>query len=148
MMPGPRAPSTRTVSPKRAEQLRFLAGGGINTLFGLAIFPILLWAIPILKTYYMAGLLIAQVVSLLFAFCVQKYAVFRARGGSIREEFAKFSSFYLGIYVANWIVLPLLVEGLGWLPEFVQVGFVGLTVIGSYFWHRDFTFRNRREPKD
>lgn len=133
----------RAVSPERAEQLRFLAGGGVNTLFGLAIFPVLLWAVPVLRTYYMAGLLIAQAASLVFAFCVQKYAVFRARGGFVPEEFAKFSSFYLGIYAANWLVLPLLVEGLGWTPEWVQAGFVIVTAIGSWFWHRGVTFRNR-----
>lgn len=145
MMPQSRFPTTRTMPQERAVQLRFLAGGAVNTLFGLVIFPLLLWALPVLRTHYMAGLLIAQTTSLVFAFCVQKYAVFRAREGSLRAQFAKFSSFYLGIYAANWAVLPLLVEGFGWMPELVQVGFVIATIIGSWFWHRGITFRERGE---
>ncbi|HEU0044473.1 GtrA family protein [Sphingomonas sp.] len=121
--------------------LRFLVVGGINTVVGIATFPALQWAFPPLVRHYMAALLIAQAVSLLFAYTTQKLLVFRTRGGGL-AEFAKFCSFYLGIYALNWAALPLLVEVVGLKPWVAQVGFVVATVIGSWFFHSRLTFRS------
>jgi len=38
---------------------RYLVAAGLNTLFGLAIYPVLLWTVPWLRVHYMVGLLIA-----------------------------------------------------------------------------------------
>ena len=122
--------------------LRFLIVGGINTLFGLSIYPLLLWASPTLRIHYMIGLAICQVVSLVFAFSTYKLAVFRTRGRLI-PEFAAFSSFYLLNYAANWLALPLLVEVIGIKPVIAQTGFAAIVVVGSYFWHSRLTFRTR-----
>ena len=121
--------------------LRFLVVGGINTLFGLAIYPALQWAFPPLQRRYMVALLIAQGVSLVWAYTLQKLFVFRTRG-DILPEFARFCSFYLGIYAVNWAALPLLVEVAGLTPWVAQLGFAVVTVIGSWFFHSRLTFRS------
>jgi putative flippase GtrA len=131
------------LTPDRAEKLRFLVGGGVNTLFGLAFYPALLWTVPALRERYLLALLIAQVVCLAFAFMVHKYFVFRNDAGAV-QQFLAFSSFYAVIYVVNWVTLPAIVEGFHIAPVIVQTGFTLITVAGSYFWHRSVTFRQRR----
>ena len=120
--------------------VRFLIAGGVNTAFGLAIYPLLLWGVPMLRTHYMVALGVAQAVSLCFAFATHKLGVFRTRGNWLRE-FATFASFYLANYAANWVALPLLVEVAGLPPVIAQTGFTVLLIVGSWFWHSRVTFR-------
>ena len=119
--------------------LRFLIAGGLNTVMGLAFYPLLLLTVPLFRTHYLAALAIAQVVCLVFAFTTYKIGVFRTRG-NIVAEFARFASFYLVNYAANWLALPLLVEKAGWSPIIVQFGFTSIVIVGSYFWHSRVTF--------
>lgn len=121
------------------KPLRFLMVGGVNTAFGLAFYPLLLWTVPL---HYMVALGIAQLVCLCFAFTTYKLAVFRTRG-NLLQEFATFASFYLANYAANWLALPLLVE-LGGVPPIVaQTGFTIVVIVGSWYWHNRVTFRER-----
>lgn len=122
--------------------LRFLAAGAANTVFGLALYPLLLWSTPVLQTHYLAALAIAQAISLCFAFATYKLGVFRTRG-NIAREFGAFSSFYLFNYAANWAALPLLVELAGIAPLIAQLGFTVVLMVGSYFWHSRVSFARR-----
>lgn len=122
--------------------LRFIVAGGINTGFGLAIYPLLLWSSDWLRYHYMVALLIAQCMSVLFAFTTYRIGVFRGEGEMVRQ-FGLFSSFYLFNYITNWVALPLLVE-VGRIPPVIaQLGFTIVLVIGSYFWHSRVTFSKR-----
>ncbi|AZI35459.1 hypothetical protein NT2_09_00510 [Caenibius tardaugens NBRC 16725] len=127
---------------KQERPLRFLVAGGINTVLGLSFYPVLLWAVPLMRAHYMVALGIAQVVCLCFAFTLHKFAVFRTRGHIVRE-FAHFASFYLFNYAVNWAALPLLVEGAAIPPAIAQTGFTLALIVGSYFWHSRVTFRPR-----
>nr|WP_315587442.1 GtrA family protein [Sphingomonas psychrotolerans] len=126
----------------RAERpLRFMVAGAANTAFGLAIYPLLLWSVPLLHTHYLIALGIAQAISLCFAFATYKIGVFRTRG-NVAREFGTFSSYYLFNYAANWAALPLLVE-LGRVPPIIaQLGFTAVLILGSWFWHSRVTFRS------
>lgn len=120
--------------------LRFLIAGGLNTLFGLAFYPLLLWSVPYFHTHYMIALGLSQAVCLCFAFVTHKLAVFRTRGNALRE-FTVFSSFYLFNYAANWMALPLLVEFAGASPILAQLAFTAVLAVTSWFWHSRVTFR-------
>ena len=124
--------------------LRFVIVGGINTVFGLAIYPVLLWSSDTLYRKYMLGLVIAQALSLCFAFTVYKLTVFRTRNGAV-GEFSRFLPFYLANYAVNWFALPALVKGAGVDPIIAQTGFSIVLMIGSYFWHSRITFRAHTE---
>jgi len=129
----------RTFSEGR-RSLRFLIAGGINTVFGLAFYPLLLWSVPYLRTHYLVGLAISQTICLIFAYSTYKLGVFRTRG-NIAREFGTFSSFYLFNYAANWAALPFMVE-VGRIPPMIaQIGFTAVLIVGSYFWHSRVTFR-------
>lgn len=125
-----------------SRPIRFVIAGAANTAFGLAIYPLLLWSVPAFHERYMLALLAAQAVSLCFAFTTYKLGVFRTQGNVLRE-FGAFSSFYLVNYAANWVALPLLVEGAHLPPILAQLGFSLIVVVGSWFWHNAVTFRRR-----
>ncbi len=130
----------------RAERpLRFAAAGIANTIFGVGIYPLLLWAVPAFRTHYLVALGIAQVVSLCFAFATYKLGVFRTRG-NVAREFGAFASFYLVNYAVNWIALPLLVEVGGVHPVIAQLGFAFVIIVTSWFWHSRVTFRTAGRP--
>jgi putative flippase GtrA len=128
---------------RAGRPLRFLIAGAANTAFGLAIYPALLWAVPMLRTHYLLALGIAQALSLCVAFSTYKLGVFRTRG-NVAREFGAFSSFYLVNYAANWAALPLLVEGAGVPPVIAQLAFTLLLIAGSWFWHSRVTFKGSR----
>lgn len=127
---------------RAGRPLRFLIAGGVNTLFGLSIYPALLWVSPWLHNHYMVALGMAQAISLIFAFGTYKLTVFRTRANILRE-FATFASFHLANYAINWLVLPLLVEAGHIPPAIGQTGFALLVMVASYFWHSKVTFRPR-----
>ena len=123
-----------------ARPFRYLVAAGLNTAFGLAIYPALLWAFPWLRVHYLIALLIAQAASLCFAFSSYKLGVFQTRGRYAREVTA-FLSFYGVNYAANWIALPMLVEFAHIPPIIAQLMFSALVMITSYFWHSKVTFK-------
>lgn len=125
--------------------LRYVLAGGMNTLFGLSIFPLIRWAVPFLHTHYQVALLVAQVISLCFAYGSYKLTVFRTRGGNVVREMGAFSVFYVIAAAVNWVALPVMVERLGLGPNIAQTGFSVLLMISSYFWHSRLTFRPARE---
>lgn len=127
-----------TVRPDRHRSLRFVIVGGVNTVFGFAIYPALLLVLG--ARNYLPALGIAQIVSLLFAFTLHKLVVFRSRG-SLLAEFLRFSSFYVGVYTVNWVMLPFLVEVIHVPPIVAQLGFAFVVLVGSYFWHSRLTFK-------
>ena len=131
---------TAGVAGSVRRPLRFLVAGAANTLFGLGIYPLLLWSSNSLQRHYLLALGIAQGVSLCFAFATYKLGVFRTRG-NLAREFGAFSGFYLFNYAANWAALPLLVEIAGLPPVIAQLGFTALLILGSWFWHNHITFR-------
>ena len=131
---------TAGVAGRAQRPLRFLVAGAANTMFGLGIYPLLLWSSDALHHHYLLALGIAQAVSLCFAFATYKLGVFRSRG-NLAREFGAFSGFYLFNYAANWAALPLLVEIAGLPPAIAQLGFTALLIICSWFWHNHVTFR-------
>ena len=125
------------------RQLRFILAGVLNTILGVVLYPILLWSFDFFREHYMVALGINQIVGLIFAFGVQKFAVFQTQG-NVLVEFPKFASFYLLNYAVNWAVLPLMVQVAKFDPAIVQLAFALVVVIGSYFWHSRITFRDAR----
>ena len=120
---------------------RFVVAGMLNTGFGLAIYPLLLWSVPLFRTHYLGALVIAQVISILFAYTTYKLSVFRTRANVMRE-FGLFSSFYFIASAINWATLSFAVEVLHILPIPAQLGFSLVLMAASYFWHSRITFKS------
>ncbi len=128
---------------RHGKLLRFLVVGGLNTAFGLALYPILLIASAWLHRHYLVALGISQAICLCFAFVMYKLTVFRTRGQVAREA-GTFVSFYAVSYAVNWVALPLLVEAAHLSPIVAQVGFTVVIVAASYLWHNNVTFKPSR----
>src|SRR5665213_842783 len=121
---------------------RFLAAGAVNTAFGLAIFPVLMWTLGPRGLHYMGALVISQITSVLLAYITQKIFVFRTKGNHI-AEFWKFMLFYSSYFVVNLVGLPFLVEIVHIHPIVAQFCFSLAVIVTSYFWHSRVTFRPR-----
>ena len=132
--------SIQTWLTRHQDKLRYLVAGGVNTVFGLAFYPVLMLASDWLYRHYMVALLISQFVCTLFSFVNFKAFVFRTRGGAVRE-YLRFTAFYYAIYAVNWAVLPLAVEKLHWDRIAFQLCFSIATVVIGYFYNARVTFR-------
>ncbi len=129
----------RRVRPHETKA-RFVGAGALNTVFGLTIFPILMWTLGPRGLHYMAALVIAQFVSVIFAYFTQKFLVFRTKGNYFRE-LRRFSMFYIYNFAFNLVTLPIMVEGLHIRPIFAQFFLSIIVIITSYFWHSRITFK-------
>ena len=141
-----RLPTARVRQGLAGRPLRFAVAGGLNTVFGLAIYPLLLWSVPWLHTHFMVGLGIAQVLSVLFAFIIYKRVVFRSQGNLLRE-LAAFLSFYGLNYALNWLALPVLVATTHLGPIIAQFIFALVLMACGFFWHSRITFRPAKDPR-
>lgn len=120
-------------------KIRFGAAGALNTVFGLAIFPILYFALAFLSLHYLIILTISQVMSITFAFTTNKILVFKTKG-NLLHEYGKFILFHISYFAVNLIALPILVDALKISPVWAQSGFAVAVIISSYFWHSRITF--------
>ncbi|NTF45747.1 MULTISPECIES: GtrA family protein [Rhizobium] len=123
-------------------KIRFIAAGGLNTLFGLAAFPVLMWTLASMSMHYLIILTIAQILSISFSFITNKFLVFRTSGNYL-AEFGKFITFHAAYFIANLVALPIMVELLGVPPIWGQFGFAAAVIVSSYFWHSRITFQRR-----
>jgi putative flippase GtrA len=126
------------------ERIRFLFVGGINTVFGYAVFA-LLFVTAGQVIGYLGSLYISYVIGVTLAFVLHRRVTFRAHetGGNPVLDFLRFSSVYVVALAVNTVGLPLLVE-FGHLPALVaQAIMVVVTTIISYVGHKYFSFRRR-----
>lgn len=124
------------------ERIRFLVVGGVNTVFGYAVFAGLYLAAG-QRIGYLGSLYISYVVGVSLAFVLHRRVTFRAHetGGNPVLDFVRFASVYVVSLAVNTIGLPLLVE-LGHLPALgAQAIMVVVTTIISYVGHKYFSFR-------
>lgn len=124
-------------------KLRFVIAGGLNTLFGLAVFPVLMWTFTSLSAHYLVMLTVAQALSIMFSFVTNKFLVFRTNGKYF-SEFGKFITFHAAYFIVNLAALPVLVEVFSIPPIWGQFLFAGGVIVSSYFWHSKITFHRRR----
>jgi putative flippase GtrA len=127
----------------RDQRVAFLVVGTANTVVGYVCFAgflVLLgqrWSRP---WGYLATLMCAHVVSVLIAFVLYRYVVFRVRG-HVLADLWRFETVYLTALGVNIVLLPILVE-VGRLPVLVAQGLIMLlTVVLSWLGHKNYSFR-------
>jgi putative flippase GtrA len=139
----PPGPLTRLL---RDQRVAFVVVGVINTVAVFGIFVVCSLTVGRsvdLRFGKVTGTLvtvvIAHVLSVLFAFVMHRRLVFRVRGHVLRD-LARFWSVYLTAAGIGIVALPGLVAlGLDRIPA--QAIFVACTTLLSYFGHRHFSFR-------
>lgn len=134
----------RNLIGQHEKKVRFLIAGGVNTLVGLSVYPILFIVLQPVGFGYMEVLFLAQVICITFSFISNKYFVFKTKG-NIRKEYIKFFMFY-GFYLAlNIVCLPFMVEVIRIAPIIAQTIFSIAIIVTSYFWHNFITFKSPKE---
>lgn len=130
------------------QRVAFLLVGVANTAFGFAVFVTCSQTVGHVVDHRLgkvAGSLvtiaITHVLSVLFAFVMHRYFVFRVRGHLLRD-LVRFWSVYVAAGAINFVALPLLVE-LGLDRILAQVIIVASNTLLSWFGHRHFSFRRR-----
>lgn len=131
-------------SEMHGQKLRFILAGGLNTLVGLAAYPVLYFALGWLALDYIVILAICQVFCICFAYLTHKFFVFKTQGNYVRE-YLRFITFHLVLFGVNVVVLRFLVERLTLSPVWSQLGFALLVVITSYLWHSRITFSHSKK---
>lgn len=89
-----------------ARTVKFFAVGLLNTIFGYAIYVILIY----IDLPYLIALFIATVAGVIFNYFSFGRGVFKAQGGWL--VFGKFVVAYAVVYVINAILLSVLTQGI------------------------------------
>jgi len=122
----------------RDQRVAFLAVGGINTVVGFLCFAGFLLLLG--QRRYLVALVCAHVISVLLAFVLYRFLVFRVRG-HVLADLWRFETVYLSALAVNFVVLPVLVE-LAHLPVLVaQAMIVLITSLMSWVGHKHYSFR-------
>lgn len=129
---------------RHSKKIRFLIAGMVNTVVGLAVYPLLYLALEPIGMGYIQILMIAQALCISFSFASNKYFVFKTKG-NLKKEYLKFFAFHGFYFALNLVCLPLLVETLKINPIISQTGFAIAVIVTSYFWHNTVTFNTARE---
>jgi len=134
----------------RDQRVAFLVVGAINTVVGFLFFAGFLvtvgqwWGKP---WGYLVALACAHVVSVLFAFVLYRFVVFRVRG-HVLSDLWRFETVYLAALAVNFVLLPLLVE-IAHLPVLLaQALIVFVTSVMSWVGHKHYSFRRRPSSSD
>jgi len=134
----------------RDQRVAFLVVGAINSGVGFLTFAGFLvtvgqrWGKP---WGYLVTLACAHVVSVLFAFVLYRFVVFRVRG-HVLADLWRFETVYLAALAVNFALLPLLVE-IAHLPVLLaQALIMFVTSVMSWVGHKHYSFRRLSSSSD
>lgn len=119
----------------------YICIGMINTIFGLAIFPVLYFSLSSFKLHYLTILTLCYVISVVFSYMTTKIYVFKTVGNYI-PELIKFSSYNIVVYFFNIIILPALIYYFNLHPVIAQYIFIIPVVFIGYLWQSKITFKS------
>jgi putative flippase GtrA len=123
----------------RDQRVAFLAVAGINTAVGYLAFAGSQMTVG-QRWGYLAALPCAHVVSVLIAFVLYRFVVFRVRG-HVLADLWRFETIYLSALAVNFVLLPVLVE-IAHLNVYLAQALIML-VTGAMSWvgHKNYSFR-------
>jgi putative flippase GtrA len=125
---------------------RFLIAGVWNTVFGVGVYA-LLYELLHQWVNYLVLLVPANILAITNAYICYKLFVFKTRG-NVMQEYFRFYVVYGGTMLLGFVMMFGLVSGLGLNPVLAQCVCVGVTVICSYFSHRGYSFRQRKDKTE
>lgn len=114
---------------------KFSLVGILNTIIGFCSFIILLSFFN-----YILALIVSHMIGVSHSYLWNKFWTFRSNKISI-NEFIKFNSVYLVVFVINAVTLIFLVSGLNIDPRIAQLITLPVITIISFTGHRHWSFK-------
>ena len=124
---------------RRGKQIRFLAVGGWNTVFGYSCFAGLYFVTSRLGLHYLVAAVLSNFVAVANAYVCYKWFVFKTKGNYLRE-YLRFNLAYAGLFFFNLAALPLLVNAARLSPLIAQAIVMAVSAAISYVLHNYFSF--------
>jgi putative flippase GtrA len=123
---------------------RFLVTGVWNTVFGLLAYTLLYtWLHK--EVNYLVIMIPANILAVTNAYIGYKLFVFKTKGHVLREYFRFYVVYGVSILM-NFVIMFLMVDGLGIHPLISQFAGVAVTTVCSYIGHRHFSFGSKKQP--
>ena len=122
------------------ETISYLVCGALTTIVGFGSFVLLINA----NFGTAASNTISTVLAVLFAFFTNKIFVFRSARWSLKlvaREFAKFCSGRLVMFIAETLLLILLVDVIGLNSAIIKAFTMALVIVGNYCFSKWVVFR-------
>lgn len=135
----PAGPLLRLIKDRRVA---FLAVGGVNTVIGFSLF--VGFHALLGNDRYLLTLLLSHLISVVIAFVLYRYLVFRVRGHLLRDAW-RFESVYLAALAINAVMLTVGVTWLHLNAVLVQAFVLVFTTLWSYFGHDRFSFHRKED---
>lgn len=124
------------------QRVAFMMVGGVNTLLGIAWFAFFqtLFGAGLGRYGYMVSLVCGYAASIICAFFLHRYLVFRVRG-HFWLDLGRFTLVNCAGLGANAVLLPIVVETTHWHPIVAQAIVAIAIAVISYGGHKYFSFR-------
>ena len=115
---------------------RFLSVGLLNTIFGYAVYAVLL----LVNTHYLTALFIATSAGVVFNYYTFGRLVFNGHDGKL--VFGKFIITYVMVYIANALLLAILTTQIFFSPYLAQVICMPVSVFLSWLLMNKWVYKN------
>ncbi len=125
--------------------IKYVISGGISALVAL----ILLYSLTdFFKVWYLISVVLGNVAGLFTNFCLQKYWTFRDPSSDrMQKQFMLFVTVAVIHLILNTTLMFFLVSVVGLWYMLAQVIVLGTLAIGSFLFHKKFTFKEVRKIK-
>lgn len=124
-----------------SEKLRYLLVGGFNTVFAQGIY----WALfHLLGERENVALVLQYIISINVSILTMRYYVFKSKG-DFKSEYLKGASVYLSVLGPNAMGLNFLVKFCEIYPPLAQTICTIVVMILTYFLHKYFSFKEKKE---
>lgn len=120
-------------------QVRYLVIGLWNTFVGYALFTFFIFVFPISK--YLLALTMATLLSGVNSYLMQRTFVWQS-SANVRAEFSKFFTVFIGQFLANLVLLYVLVDHFNFHPLWTQYVLGALLILLTYVSHKHWTFKS------
>lgn len=117
---------------------KFVIVGILNTVVGYGAFFFILS-----YSNYLTSLIISHIIGVTHSYIWNKYWTFKSKGTYI-NEFIKFNSVYVIVFIVNAITLIILVDILNINPRMGQLITLPIITIISFMGHRRWSFNGKR----
>ena len=119
-------------------QVRYIIVGIWNAFVGFALFTLFIFLFPISR--YLLALTLATVLAGLNSYIMQRTFVWQS-SANVKAEFSKFFTVFIGQFLANLVLLYVLVDYFKLPPLWTQYVLGAVLILLTYISHKHWTFK-------